>query len=175
MRLHQVKLEYKAAEDRLLLRLAGEDDTEVLLYITRRVVKYLWQVLLDMARSAPDIQLQASDEARYALLGLRHEAALAEANFNQRYDDVPREQPLGSLPLLVGRLEKKRDEAGQHMLGLFPAEGEGIYLTLDDSLLHGFMRLVENGVTKADWALELRLSPYILPIGAAGESHPTLN
>jgi hypothetical protein len=173
MRLHQVKLEYKAAEDRLLMRLAGEDDTEVLLYITRRVVKYLWHVLLDMARSAPDIQLQASDEARYALLGLRHEAALAQANFSERYDDVPRERPLGAQPILVGRMEKKRDEAGQHVLGMFPIEGEGVYLTLDDSLLHGFMKLVENGVAKADWSLDLRLSPYILPMHAGGETHPT--
>ncbi|HKY00920.1 MAG TPA: hypothetical protein VJM53_00035, partial [Burkholderiales bacterium] len=68
MRLFQVKVEFQSGEDRLLLRLASEDDNEVLLWLTRRVARYLWQLLLDMAQSAPEIQLQANPEARHALL-----------------------------------------------------------------------------------------------------------
>ena len=176
MRLFQVKVEFQSGEDRLLLRLASEDDNEVLLWLTRRVARYLWQLLIDMAQSAPEIQLQANPEARHALLGFKHEAALSQANFEDMYDELPRDYPLGREPLLVCRLEKKRDDAGQHVLGLFPVDGQGIYLTLDDALLHGLVKLLENGVNKADWALDLRMRRYnLLPIHIDGEGHPTLN
>ena len=175
MRLYQIKIEYQSGEDRLLLRLASEDDNEVLMSLTRRVSRYLWQLLIDMAQSAPEIQLQANPEARHALFGFKHEAALSQANFDDMYDELPRDYPLGREPLLVSRLEKKRDDAGQHMLGLFPIEGEGIFLTLDDALLHGLVKLLENGVNKADWALDLRVTPYPVPMYREGEGHPTLN
>ncbi|HKO89051.1 MAG TPA: hypothetical protein VJU83_11130 [Burkholderiales bacterium] len=175
MRLHQLKVEYQSSEDRLLLRLASEDGAEVLFSVTRRVTRFLWQVLLEMAQSAPEIRLQANPDARHAMLGMRHEAALSQANFSERYDDMTRERPLGAEPLLVSRLERKRDEAGQHVLGLFPVSGQGVFLTMDEALLHGMVKLLENGAAKADWALDLRISPYVLPLHTDSQGLPTLN
>lgn len=175
MRLHQLKLEYQSAEDRLLLRLASEEQAEVLLWLSRRMSKYVWQTLLDMAQSALEIQLQTNPEARYAMLGFRHEAALSQANFEDLYDDMPRERPLGAVPLLITRLEKKRDDDGRNVLGLFPISGQGVYITLDEALLHGLIKLLENGAAKADWGLDLRLSPYVLPVHPDHELLPTLN
>lgn len=175
MRLHQLKVEYQSSEDRLLLRLASEEGAEVMFSVTRRVTRFLWQVLLDMAQSAPEIRAQANPEARHAMLGMRHEAALSQANFGEQYDDLARERPLGADPLLVSRLERKRDEAGNHVLGLFPVSGQGVFLTMDDALLHGLVKLLENGATKAEWALDLRISPYILPSLTDSQGIPILN
>lgn len=176
MRLHQIKLEYVAEEDRLLLRLAADQDAEVLVWLTRRYVKHLWQTLLDMAQAVPEIMLQPNPEARCALLGFRHEAAISSANFAQRYEeDVRRAHPLGVVPLLVTRIQRRHDEGGNQVLGLFPAEGQGVHLTLDEGLLHGMVRLIENGVDKANWDLSLKLTRYLLPIIFEDDGRPTIN
>jgi hypothetical protein len=83
MKLHQLRLDYVAEHDRLLLRISTDDAKEVLLWLTRRCVRLLWPLLVDMAQSSPRIALQGSPEARAALLGFEHEQALRGADFSR--------------------------------------------------------------------------------------------
>ena len=62
MRLHQLKVEYRPEEDRLLMRLATDTGAEVLLWLTRRCIARLWPVLLGMAQAVPEVQLQHNPE-----------------------------------------------------------------------------------------------------------------
>lgn len=173
MRLHQLKLEYNVEQDRLLLRLATNQNAEVLLWLTRRCVLRLWSVLLDMAHATPEIALQPSPEARRALLGFRHAAAVSEAEFNQPYAEVPRTYPLGIEPLLVARVDSRKGEKG-HILGLHPANGESLHINLDEKLVHGMLKLIENAVAKTDWDLTLRVAPGSVPT-YADSGHATIN
>lgn len=175
MRLHQLKVEFNAEHDRLLLRLSTDSGAEVLLWLTRRCVKRLWPVLLGMAQARPEIALQPSAEARQALLGFQHEKALAQADFSKPYQEATRERPLGTEPLLVSRIQPRRDPQGRHVLGLLPTQGQGVHVTLDDGLLHGFARLIQNAVAKSEWDLELRLPDAVpvAPVEAGGR--PTIN
>lgn len=175
MRLHQLKLEFNAEHDRLLLRLSTDSGAEVLLWLTRRCVKRLWPVLLGMAQAKPEIALQANPEARKALLGMQHEKALSQADFSKPYQEVPRERPLGTEPLLVSRIQPRRDPQGRHVLGLLPTQGQGVHITLDEGLLHGFAKLMQNAVAKTDWDLELKLPDAIAPVALAEGGRPTLN
>src|SRR5512147_435454 len=175
MRLHQLKLEFNAEHDRLLLRLSTDSGAEVLLWLTRRCVKRLWPVLLGMAQAKPEIALQPNPEARKALLGFQHEKAISQADFSKPYEEAPRERPLGTEPLLVSRIQPRRDPQGRHVLGLLPTEGQGVHITLDDGLLHGFVKPLQNAVAKAEWDLDLKLPDSMAAPPVAESGRPTIN
>lgn len=174
MRLHQLKLEYVPQQDRLLLRLSTDQQTEIPLWLTRRGVQRLWQVLLDVAHAIPEVASHGDPQVRNALLGFRHAAAVAAADFDQDYAEGGRAYPLGTEPLLITRIESCGAARGTRLLGLYPDEGDGVRISLEEKLLHGFMRLLERGVAKADWNLELRIAPTIVPV-MSGDEQPLLN
>jgi hypothetical protein len=175
MRLHQLKVEYRPEEDRLLMRLATDTGAEVLLWLTRRCIVRLWPVLLNMAQAVPEVQLQQNPEARKALLGFQHEKAIQKANFSKPYEEAERERPLGTEPLLITRIQPRRDQQGRNVLGLLPAAGQGVHLTLDDSLLHGLMKLLQNAVQKSEWSIDLALPSGMAPVADVTGGHPTIN
>ena len=157
MKLHQLRLDYSAEQDRLLLRISTDDGKEVLLWLTRRCVNLMWPMLVEMAQSSPRIALQSTPEARAALLGFEHEQALRGADFSRPYDETTRERPLGQEPLLVTRMQVGRDTEGNHVLSLAPAAERRVNVTLDDKLLHSFCRLLQKVVGDTDWDLTLDL------------------
>jgi hypothetical protein len=171
VRLHQLKIEFVAEHDRLLMRLATDNAAEVLVWLTRRCVKRLWPLLVDMAQRTPEIALQSNP----ALLGFQHEKAIRQADFSKPYEEAQRDRPLGQNPLLVTRIQPRRDQQGQHVLGLLPTVGQGVHLTLDENLLHGLMKLIQNAVGRADWDLELRLPAAMNPQPNEEGGRPTIN
>jgi hypothetical protein len=173
MKLHQIKVQYVAEQDRLLARVSTTSGEEILLWLTRRCVLLLWPELLKMAESNPQIAMQANPDARKALVGFRHEQAVSQSDFSKPYEEQPRARPFGVAPLLVTRIVHRKDDTGKPVLGLLPKEGDGVFFTLDDRLLHGVMRLLQSAVAKAEWGFQL-----VLPSvpGTAPEEMPrTLN
>ena len=168
MQLQQITIEFIAEQDRLLMRLAGDDRSEVLLWLTRRCVKLLWPQLVKLAESSPQISLQPAAGARQALLDMERERALASADFSKPYDEAGRARPLGSEPVLVARMNTGRNDQGKHMLGLLPREGQGVNLALDDTLLHGVCKLLQDAVDKTDWDMKLALPTSLVPGSAEG-------
>jgi hypothetical protein len=158
MRLHQLKVDYVAEQDRILMLIAASEAVEVRLWMTRRFVKLLWPLLVSLAEQvSPRIRTQANPEARRALLGLEHEQAISRADFSKPFEQVPRSMPLGEAPLLLARIETGHDRNGQPVLAMHPAQGQGVTLTLDAVLLHSLCRLLQAAVSKSDWDMELRL------------------
>ena len=169
MRLHQLKLDFVPGQDRLLLRVSTDNQLEVRLWLTRRALRLLWPLLVQMVRAAPDVALQSSPEARDALVGMQHERALSRANFTKSFEEVPRELPLGAEPILVVHIQASKDSEGNQVLGLLPQQGQGIHLTLDDTLLHSFCKLVQNAIAKSEWDLVLEL-PALHATASAGDA-----
>ncbi len=158
MRLHQLKVEFDAEQDRLLMRVSTASSEEALLWLTRRCVLRLWELLMGFVQSKPEIVAHAADLlTRRTLMEFEHEKALTGATFNKAYEELARVHPLGDAPLLVSRLQRRPTEDGRMVLGLLPAEGQGIFLTLDNTLLHGLMKLLERAVEKAEWGFSLNL------------------
>jgi hypothetical protein len=138
-------------------------------------VKRLWPLLLNMAQTTPDIALQQNPEAKRALLGFQHEKAVRQADFSKPYEEAQRERPLGQNPLLITRIQPRRDQQGRHVLGLLPTVGQGVHITLDDNLLHGVVKLIQNGVARADWDLELQVPTGISSAVPEESGRPTIN
>ena len=157
MRLHQLKLDFIAEQDRLLLRVSTDNQLEMRLWLTRRALRLLLPQLVQMVRSSPEVALQSNPQARDALVGMQHEQALLQANFATPFEETPRAMPLGTEPILVARIQTSKDEAGKQVLGLLPQQGQGIHLTLDNTLLHSLCKLLQNAVAKSDWDIVLEL------------------
>ncbi len=174
MKLHQLRIEFNPQQDRLLLRVSSADGKEVLLWLTRRCIKLLWPALIKLAQANPEIALQANPEAKKALLSFRHEKAVRQADFSRPYEESPRERPLGADPILIARIQARRDPQGRGVLSLLPLDGKGIHLTLDDNLLHSFCRLLQQSVTQAGWDIALTL-PQVLVPPEPGEGARTVN
>jgi hypothetical protein len=172
MRLHQIKLDFIPEQDRLLLRVSTDNQVEVRLWLTRRALRLLWPLLLQMLRSSPEIALQSNPQARDALVGMQHEVALRQANFADTFKEAPREMPLGAEPILVARIQAKQDDRGNQVLGLLPQQGQGIHLTLDNRLLHSLCKLLQVAVAKSDWDISLEIPALHAPAGADGAVAP---
>ncbi len=169
MRLHQLKLEFNAEQDRLILHVLTDDGAEILLWLTRRCVKLLWTALVKMLQASPIVQLQgATPEARNALMGMQHEKALQVADFSKPYLEG-RERPMGVDPILIGKIQTGRDANGNNVVTLLPMKGQGVNIALDETLLHSFCKLLQNVVTRAEWDIKLELpqSP-LLPMPVEG-------
>ena len=158
VKLHQLKVDYDAEQDRLLMLIAASEAVELRMWLTRRFVKLLWPLLVKLAEEAsPRIRTQANPEARKALLGIEHQQAVQKADFSKAYDGKSRNMPLGEEPLLLGRIQTGHDRKGQPVLAMHPAEGQGVTLTLDAVLLHSVCRLLQAAVKKSGWDMELKL------------------
>jgi hypothetical protein len=158
MRLHQLKVDYDAEQDRLLMLVGAAEGVEVRLILTRRFVKLLWPLLVKLAEEAsPRIRTQADPEARKALLGMEHEHAISKADFSKPYDASGHATPLGAAPILLARIETGHERSGQPVVALHPSEGQGITFSLDAVLLHSLCRLLQAAVKKSDWDMELKL------------------
>ena len=158
MKLHQLKVEYDAEQDRLVMLVATSESVELRLALTRRFVKLLWPLLVKLAEEAsPRIRTQANPEARKALLGLEHEHAVSKADFSKPYDASSHATPLGEKPVLLARIQTGHDRNGQPVVALHPAQGQGVTLSFDSVLLHSLCRLLQSAVKKSDWDMELKL------------------
>jgi hypothetical protein len=175
MRLHQLKIEFVPEHDRLMMRISTDNGAEVALWLTRRCVKWLWPLFFYNATATTEIVVQPNPEARRALLGFQHEKAVRQADFSKPYEEAARERPLGTNPLLVTRIQPRRDQQGRHVLGLLPTVGQGVHLTLDDNLLHGMVKLIQNAVARAEWDLPLQLPSGMAPAPVEESGRPSIN
>lgn len=173
MNLERITAEFNGEEDRLMIRVFFDKKSEIQFWLTRRLVRRIWPVLLQMAQSRPDIQLQPNPEARKALLGFQHEKALQEVRFSKATQEPGREHPLGNAPMLVNKVRARRNERSQTVLSFLPHQGNGIDLALGDALLHGLMKLIQDAAAKAEWDLALAV-PALMP-AAEEETSRTVN
>ena len=52
MKLHQLKIDFNAEQDRLLMLVSTDDGAVVRMWLTRRFVKLLWPLLVKLAEEA---------------------------------------------------------------------------------------------------------------------------
>jgi hypothetical protein len=177
MNLERITVEFHAGEDRMLLRVFFNSRAEIQAWLTRRLLKRVWPVLLQMAQAKPDIQVQSNPEARKAMLGMQHEKALQEVKFSKaprNEPQEPREHPLGNAPMLVSKVRAGRNQNGQTVLSLHPGEGSGVDLALGDNLLHGLIKLIQDTAVKAEWDLSLDV-PTLGAAATEDETPRTVN
>ena len=161
MKIHQIQIRHDEAEDRLLLRLSTTDNAEFRFWLTRRFVKRLWGMLVQMLEWDQAVRQQVNPETRRTVLDIQHEGYSQQANYAKKFEEssqeIPRTLPLGEAPAVLAKAKGKKGEKGVQMLSLHPQQGQGIDMTLDTKLLHIFSRLLRQAVAKTDWDMNLAL------------------
>ncbi len=165
---NQINLTFDPREDRILMRVASvpaggtEEISEVRMWLTRRYVRLLWQVLEKIADESVNRLPQASVTNKPVLKKLQAEADLSQADFKTPYKaaspGVKPKTPLGEAPLLLSKIQVKQSPQNQQVMFLGTEEGKGIHLGLTTQLIHSLMKLLADTSRKAAWDL-----PFSLP------------
>ena len=155
--LSQINLQYRVAEDRLLLLLKTNELAEFRFWLTRHFVKSLWPALVTCLESEDIVAGQSEPQARQTVLSFQHENAVAKSNFASSYEERVTSTPLGVEPLLLVRAKTNRNDKRQPVLGLYPERGQRIELAVDDVMLHSLCKLLAQTVAQANWDMRLNL------------------
>lgn len=158
--LSQLNVKYVPSEDRILLRMTAEasagGSAEYRLWLTRRFVALLWQSLGQLIDSETIADPTVPSTGRAAMKQFKQEAALADANFSSPYvggqDCLT---PLGEEPLLVSRLQIRKQENGLHCLSLQGAGDEGVTLSLNAAITFSLQKILADAVQVAQWGLPI--------------------
>ena len=139
------------------MRVSNADQTEVRLWLTRRFLKILWPVLLEVINTDPKVAAAPDLSSRDAVVSFRHEEALAQTQFTKEYQ-APQQarRPLGDVPLLL--VNARTESAGEQiLLVLTTARGREFKFTVGPRLAHSLCKLVNDCLSQADWDLELSI------------------
>lgn len=162
-RLHQITVGYSRIEDRLLLRIAGTGKDEYRLWLTRYFVKAFWDGLIKLLRSSPEIQAQAFDEAKSAMLSFQHEEAVQGSDFTQPHDTDDKDYPLGEAPMLVTGVQCAAGEKQTTRISFQTLNKLSVTINLNPKLLHSLLHLLSQGEGQAEWGLNLAIGEAAAP------------
>ena len=171
-------MSFEPVEDRVLLKLDTTDASRFQFWLTRRYVKLLWPVLLELLLKDERIAVRRRPQARHEPSPPRAApqaddapaaAPQAPATAPQAPATAPQAPaaayPLGATPVLLSRITLKTTERGR-ALSILPERGKGVDLALDQSMLHSMCKLLRDVAAKADWGLTLDKDFPIAALGA---------
>jgi len=153
-RINQIQIRYAPVEDRIVLRLNTEDSSEFRFWITRRYAKILSASLMKLLSSSEEILEHKEEEVQKAVMSFQHEEAVAQADFAKTFQAQPDNLPLGNTPVLLSKLTVKHTEDGNPMLCMYPEQGQGIDLALQQQLLHSISKLFADALLASEWGVD---------------------
>ncbi len=154
--LHQIQIVFAPLQDRLLLRVNTDDQTQYRFWITRRYLKLLWPTLGKLAAADPIVQQQSDASAKQEVVNFRQEQVMRESDFSKSFEETQQQLPLGDEPILLARIQTKSTSSGGQVLCLHPEQGEGIELALNGNLIHALMGLLATAVAQSEWDIKLK-------------------
>ena len=151
--IQQINIAYNAEQDRLLLRVGLSDDTELLLWLTYRITRELWQLLNGEKHLPTADSIQADALPGQAVEQFKQEAQAAETlkkmDFATQYQ--PRKGVRNEGALLAIKLELSGGNI-KH-LDILCLEGVSVGINLPPALVLAVCNLLQISATKAGWSL----------------------
>lgn len=168
----QISCTYRADEDRVLMR-ARLTDKDARMWLTRRLVLQFLASINKIFDHLSGTQAQPAAQ-RSAVSDFRRESAVAQANFQEPYDEDGLQPYPEDGPLLVKKLNVAALENGGVRLTLTGSEpGEGVRLNLGEKELHAVVHMLRQTADKAQWALNAHLGKDA-PAATAVPSSPRM-
>ena len=156
--IQQIQIKFVAAEDRLMLRVAGSDNTEFRFWLTRRFVRLIWPSIVASLEQTSTVPAPVSPAAKKEVLAFEHERAMIDSDFKTPYRETAKALPLGTAPVVLVKMQIRRNADGSLIMALAPENGARIDLALNAKLLHSLAELIANCVRLAQWELQATLS-----------------
>lgn len=153
--IEQLQLRYDPGQDRALLTVKTSNLQAYRMWLTRRYTAALWPILMRFVEAEPVAQRVAAPEARRAVLGFQREQAIAETDFQTPFRDDAEELPFGDEPLVLTRVELRRQQDGMPALWFGAQDQRGLQLRPSTQLVYSLTKLIADVATKADWRLGL--------------------
>lgn len=162
--IQQINIAYNADQDRLLLRVGLSDDTELLLWLTYRITRQLWQLLNGETHLPTADSIQADVLPGQAVEQFKQEAQAAETL--KKMDFATEYQPRKSLRNDGALLAVKLALSGSNIkhLEMVCLEGVSVGINLPPALVLAVCNLLQISATKAGWSL-----------GAKAVAQPSVN
>ncbi len=160
--IQQLNLGYNPQQDRLLLRVGLSDDSELLLWITYRLARQMWQLLSGETHLPTADSIQPHVPAASAVEQFRLEAQASEAlkqmDFATKYQ--PRKEVRNEGPLLAIDLKLSGDHI-KH-LDVVCLEGVTVGMNLPPQLVLALSNMLQLSMRESGWNIGGKALPQPL-------------
>jgi len=154
--LQQLHIAYVPAQDRLLMRVTTAQQAEIRMWLTRRFVRILWPVLMEIIKTDPKVAATTGADSREAVMSFQREEALSQTKFTKQYQPPQQPQrPAGDVPLLLVDVSSEKLNAQQSTLKLRTARGREMQLTVGPKLVHSLCKLITDSLQHTEWGLDI--------------------
>ena len=150
MSVQQINISYDPKQDRLKLRLADTDSKEYAVWLTRRLVSRL---LPAVAQRLRETAMAETESGQRSLAAFEHQTAVENSDFSTGYAENL-EPALEGGPILAKEIRFGLRDGGNAELQFFGDNDEQMTLTLTTQFIHGFIRLLNQGIETAEWGIE---------------------
>jgi len=151
--IQQLNLGYNIEQDRLLLRVGMSDDTELVLWLTYRIARQLWQMLNQDANvpTATSIKPESmpSDAVEQFNKEIQAAEALKKMDFSTQYQ--PRKEKRSQEALLVIDIKLSGDQVKQLLVVCL--KNITVNISLGQELVLGTCQMLQAAARQAAWDL----------------------
>ena len=155
--IQQINLGYNTEQDRLLLRVGLADNSELLVWLTNRITKQLWQLLNAEANLPTATSIQAETPPEKAVAQFKQEIQTVEAL--QKMDFVTEYQPRKAVVnngamLAIGLMLVTYQEKPP-TLEIPCMEGVTVRINLTQELILALCNMLQLSTKEAGWDINL--------------------
>ncbi len=155
MSIQQLNLSYSHEQDRLLFRIGLHDDSELQVWLTYRVTRKIWQLLVSKTPLASANSSQQDATPQQALQRFQQEAetmeALGKMDFTSAYQ--PRRTVKNDGPMLVVRASLNDANPDMPILDLVCHEGMTINMNLNKEMILAICNMLQTTAKEAGWSV----------------------
>lgn len=153
--IQQINLGYNAEQDRLLLRVGLADNSELLVWLTYRVAKRIWQLLNNEAHTPTATSIQIEEVPERAVEQFKHEMQVAETlqkmDFATEYQ--PRKEVVNNGAMLATSVLLVRQTQKPLMLEMPCLEGITVRMNLTQELILALCNMLQLTCKEAAWEM----------------------
>jgi len=143
---------YDTTEDRLILKFSTEDSLEVSFWITRKMLKVMWTILLRVEEIVSKEEEEDLIEREMAATKIQDGIQSREDSLS--YMDAEIEAPFGKAPLLLTKFSASPSAQGGAHFHLEDNLGRSVELLVDGMTLSGLHQMIIRILPKTEWGLK---------------------
>ena len=151
--IQQINLGYNTEQDRLLLRVGLADNSELLVWLTNRITKQLWQLLNGEANLPTATSIQAETPPEKAVAQFKQEIQVAETlqkmDFATEYQ--PRKEVVNNGAMLAIGLMLVTYQEKPPTLEIPCLEGVTVRINLTQELILALCNMLQLSTKEAAW------------------------
>lgn len=149
--IQQLNIGYNPEQDRLLLRVGLSDDSELVVWLTYRIARELWQLFNKHANLPTAASIRPDETPASAVEQFSKEVQATDALKNMDFatEYQPRKQKLTDEILLVKALKLTGDESRQ--LEMLCVNGVSVKVNMGPPLILALCNMLQMAAKQASW------------------------